>query len=470
MKISDKHCEELIEVLDADGDGNVDFDEFKSILTADVEGSKETNAAPEIGSQKVFKVLQRAMKSQRKLYGHILADAKSAFEAMDLDGSGALDHGEFKQALQRLGLGVTDAQCDMMIEEIDANGDGEIDYDEFMSMIRMGGKRKKAPQKAPQRPVPKPHKPIGASRSTFVDSGVSRHCGEHGGDAGRIERRAKPMSAKKKRGQPGKPSPARSNSTAATTPPRSSALRTGSTPPRNSARGTVTRQRAEPVQPTLPPENELPEVRASTLTVNFAGNLALLGESEREQFKTQVKEGIAESSDDIMVEDILSIQLSAGSIIATATLDSTVPKAAVDETACTMNECPVEVTLTTGPFAGKPFTARGVDVAHVVTVVKFTLHEGAAKRGTPRNDDGQSRAEKSRGGEETQEEFETEDDTNEVQAWLQDLNLSQYWSIFKDDGWGELELVSEMDGEDFKSLGITKKAHLLKLDKAAALL
>ena len=56
------------------------------------------------------RVLNNMIRDRRSLYGTMMRDATSAFEALDKDGSGALDYHEFQAALRRLGLGLTAEQ------------------------------------------------------------------------------------------------------------------------------------------------------------------------------------------------------------------------------------------------------------------------------------------------------------------------------------------------------------------------
>ena len=52
------------------------------------------------------------------------------------DGSGDLDHEEFTEAMNRLGLGLTPDQIIQCIEVLDVDGDGEVSLEEFMVLVR----------------------------------------------------------------------------------------------------------------------------------------------------------------------------------------------------------------------------------------------------------------------------------------------------------------------------------------------
>lgn len=60
-----------------------------------------------------------------------------AFKHYDDDNSGELDMAEFRAALKDLGINVTDAQFDRVVNEIDQNGDEMIDKEEFEHAVKI---------------------------------------------------------------------------------------------------------------------------------------------------------------------------------------------------------------------------------------------------------------------------------------------------------------------------------------------
>ena len=50
------------------------------------------------------------------------------FNEFDEDGNGYVTLVEFRNAIRRLGLGVTSREIDTLMQRIDTNGDGKIDY------------------------------------------------------------------------------------------------------------------------------------------------------------------------------------------------------------------------------------------------------------------------------------------------------------------------------------------------------
>ncbi|XP_024959277.1 calmodulin-like protein 1 [Cynara cardunculus var. scolymus] len=91
------------QVIDVDGDGFIDFDEFMEAQTAD--GGVKTG------------------------------DIKSAFQVFDLDGNGKISAEELMQVLRQLGERCSLEACRKMVKGVDADGDGMIDVDEFMGLM-----------------------------------------------------------------------------------------------------------------------------------------------------------------------------------------------------------------------------------------------------------------------------------------------------------------------------------------------
>ena len=60
-------------------------------------------------------------------------DLSAAFAALDADGSGSINHREFKDGLQSLGVSLPSPQIQELIAVFDADGDGAIEYREFIA-------------------------------------------------------------------------------------------------------------------------------------------------------------------------------------------------------------------------------------------------------------------------------------------------------------------------------------------------
>lgn len=69
----------------------------------------------------------------------IAASTKSIeqiFNEFDEDGNGYVTLVEFRNAIRRLGLGITSREIDTLMQRIDTNGDGKIDYQEFAAKFK----------------------------------------------------------------------------------------------------------------------------------------------------------------------------------------------------------------------------------------------------------------------------------------------------------------------------------------------
>jgi calmodulin len=100
--------EEMIEEVDEDKSGRLEFEEF-IILAAKfiVEDDEEA--------------LQKELKEAFRLY--------------DKEGNGFIPTSCLKEILRELDDQLSDADLDGMINEIDSDGSGTVDFDEFMEMM-----------------------------------------------------------------------------------------------------------------------------------------------------------------------------------------------------------------------------------------------------------------------------------------------------------------------------------------------
>merc|ERR1712206_22176 len=89
---TEAELQDMINEVDADGNGTIDFPEFLSLMA-------------------------------RKI------------KDVDKDGNGFISAAELRHVMTNLGEKLTDEEVDEMIREADVDGDGQINYEEFVKMM-----------------------------------------------------------------------------------------------------------------------------------------------------------------------------------------------------------------------------------------------------------------------------------------------------------------------------------------------
>ncbi|CAB3383402.1 Hypothetical predicted protein [Cloeon dipterum] len=100
--------EELIEEVDADKSGFLEFDEFVQLAAKFMNEEDEEEMEKEL---------------------------REAFRLYDKEGNGYIPTTCLREILRELDDQLTNDELDMMIEEIDSDGSGTVDFDEFMEMM-----------------------------------------------------------------------------------------------------------------------------------------------------------------------------------------------------------------------------------------------------------------------------------------------------------------------------------------------
>ncbi|CAM8886131.1 unnamed protein product [Rhodiola kirilowii] len=109
---TDEELMKMVRVVDKDGDGFINLDEFI-----------ELNTNKDVGSE-----------------DEALESLKEAFSLFDIDGNGSITAEELHKVLRGLGEECSVAECRKMISGVDVDGDGMISFDEFKIMMDTGSR------------------------------------------------------------------------------------------------------------------------------------------------------------------------------------------------------------------------------------------------------------------------------------------------------------------------------------------
>lgn len=104
---TDDEIQAMINSVDDNGDGEIDFEEFLVLMSAKKKNSKED---PD-------------------------KELKDAFKVFDADGSGTISKSELMNLMKSLGQNLSEAELTAMMDEVDTDRSGEIDFKEFKTMM-----------------------------------------------------------------------------------------------------------------------------------------------------------------------------------------------------------------------------------------------------------------------------------------------------------------------------------------------
>jgi len=105
---SEAEIQDMVNTVDKDGTGNIDFPEFLLMMT---QKHNTENAEEEI---------------------------REAFKVFDGDGNGFINRQELAVVMMNIGEKLTHEEIQEMIDEADIDGDGQINYEEFYIMMTCG--------------------------------------------------------------------------------------------------------------------------------------------------------------------------------------------------------------------------------------------------------------------------------------------------------------------------------------------
>ena len=99
---TEAELQDMINEVDADGNGEIDFPEFLTMMARKM---KDTDSEEEI---------------------------KEAFKVFDKNGDGKISAAELRHVMTSIGEKLSDQEVDEMIKEADTDGDGEINYTVYL--------------------------------------------------------------------------------------------------------------------------------------------------------------------------------------------------------------------------------------------------------------------------------------------------------------------------------------------------
>ena len=105
IKVNDKELQALLNQMDTNGNGKIDYNEFKAVMAKNFFGR------------------------------HNEKDLEAAFNKYDSDGNGFLTVDELRNAMANIGRRMSENEIKSMIESLDSNHDGKISFDEFIKLF-----------------------------------------------------------------------------------------------------------------------------------------------------------------------------------------------------------------------------------------------------------------------------------------------------------------------------------------------
>ncbi|KAF1796263.1 putative calmodulin [Mucor lusitanicus] len=105
MNPTDTELKDMINEVDGNGNGSIEFEEFVAMLSRKRRGSE------------------------------IQEEIKETFRVFDRDGNGYISESELRHIMASVGEKLTEDELNVMLREADVDGDGQINYEEFVKML-----------------------------------------------------------------------------------------------------------------------------------------------------------------------------------------------------------------------------------------------------------------------------------------------------------------------------------------------
>ncbi|XP_006819033.1 neo-calmodulin-like [Saccoglossus kowalevskii] len=105
---TEAELQDIVNEVDADGDGTIDFDEFIDMMTKRMKRLKDVDPIKEL---------------------------QETFRVFDKDNDGFISNEEIRHIMKSLGVILTEEEGEEMIKEADADGDGLVSFQDFVKMM-----------------------------------------------------------------------------------------------------------------------------------------------------------------------------------------------------------------------------------------------------------------------------------------------------------------------------------------------
>ncbi|XP_070538787.1 calmodulin-like isoform X1 [Ptychodera flava] len=105
---TEAELQDIVNEVDADGDGTIDFEEFLDMMARRSRRFKDVDPVREL---------------------------RETFRVFDTDGDGYITNDELRHIMKGLGVILTEAEAAEMIKEADADGDGMVSFQDFVKMM-----------------------------------------------------------------------------------------------------------------------------------------------------------------------------------------------------------------------------------------------------------------------------------------------------------------------------------------------
>ncbi|KAL1305385.1 hypothetical protein AAFC00_002278 [Neodothiora populina] len=137
-----KELKEVFRIFDKDGDGSISVQELGEVMRSlglnpsdedlhDIVNEIDVDNTGTIEFEEFFAIMSRKVKKS-----DTDSELREAFNIFDRDGSGTINAEELRQVMKALGEDLSKTEIDEMIKEADKNGDGSIDYEEFVRILQ----------------------------------------------------------------------------------------------------------------------------------------------------------------------------------------------------------------------------------------------------------------------------------------------------------------------------------------------